>query len=127
VNKYIIALLVACASSTGHAQNNICEDSTKSKLCQAYVAGLVDGYIASKRKYTTPIANGASTSVIDRALANRVSGSRLSEPLFKPACLPKNVDKKQLVQHVLKNMKDNEQKLDMLLYDELHTRYSCKD
>lgn len=108
---------------------DICLESKKKDICEAYVTGLVDGYVTSKQKYlpTHSVGDQDSNSLLERALATRVSDKRLSEPLIKPLCLPETVNRKELVNHVLSSLDDDHTSVNHILDEELKRKYACED
>ena len=91
--------------------------------CKAYIAGLVEGYIASKQNYL-PKQPEFESEYVARAFANRVGKSRHNTLNNKqPACLPSVVDKDKIVTHLMTSTSDTN--LTELLGDYLRTNFSC--
>lgn len=101
-----------------------CKSEQDSPVCQIYIEGLVDGYIASKKKYTgtDPAPN---SEFLTRVYSSRVSDERLNSSKPEPACLPESVDRNDLVKHVKKQAATTNVSLDVVLYQELQKRYAC--
>jgi hypothetical protein len=85
---------------------------------------VVDGYVSSKRKYTTtePAPNN---DFLSRVYASRVSDEHLNSIKPEPACLPDQVDKEELVDALIDKIDDSELPINELLYKELISRYAC--
>lgn len=107
-----------------------CKADVNSILCEAYLMGVVDGYISSKKKYTStePAPNSAFLS---RVYSSRVTNERLDSDKPEPACLPANVNKKQLLTNVIAQVNNqtttraNTLSFEQVLYEELQTKYGC--
>lgn len=107
---------------TFHSQadtKDFCADK-ESAQCQAYLAGLVEGYVTSKQNYL-PKAPSFESSYEERAFANRVSQTYTSVNSKDPACLPKKVDKQEIVAHLTKTNKD----ATIELGDYLRKNFAC--
>lgn len=109
----------ASASSTA-----LCSENTSDAACQAYIAGLVEGYVASKQNYL-PKQPVFGSRYLERAYANRVGKSYSTLTNKQPACLPSVVDKTKIVEH-LSSSKSSEA-LTVQLGNYLRTNFNCSD
>lgn len=102
---------------------SICAKDSQSQACQAYISGVVDGYIASKQKYleTQPEFESAYAS---RVYAHRVGSQRVTQVKAKPACLPKHINTDEIITQLGKSMP--EQDLTTVLGDYLRQQYPCQ-
>lgn len=104
-----------------------CKQNINTTVCQAYLTGLVDGYVKSKKKYTETMP-APNNEFMKRVYSSRVSSEHLDSIKPEPACLPDKVNKQALVRELtqtLANRSDIDSSLDTLLYSELHDRYAC--
>ena len=110
------------AYSSGNLQSK-CEENSKSEACQAYLSGVVDGYIASKQKYVAK-QPGFSSDFINRVYSSRVNEQRVKVSKAQPACLPDYVD----TEEIIARLEDVNQKQDLTteLGDFLRQQYPCK-
>ena len=97
-------LLLPIAFQSHSSGKEFCADK-ESAQCQAYLAGLVEGYVTSKKNYL-PKAPSFESSYEERAFSNRVSQTYTSIENKDPACLPKNINKQEIVAHLTKTNKN---------------------
>lgn len=112
-------LLLPVAFQLQAGSKEFCADK-ESAQCQAYLAGLVEGYVTSKQNYL-PKTPSFESSYEERAFANRVSQKYTSIDNKDPACLPKKVNKQEIVSHLMKSDKD----ATVELGDYLRKNYAC--
>ncbi|QTH64684.1 hypothetical protein J1N51_04240 [Psychrosphaera ytuae] len=114
----------AIAAKGKNALSEQCMQDVNSAVCEAYLTGLVEGYVKSKKKYTSsePAPNN---EFLKRVYASRVSNEHLDSIKPEPACLPEVVNKQELVTSLMSKAKFAEKPIDQVLYDELQRRYGC--
>lgn len=107
------------ASQTTSAQ---CSADKTASECQAYIVGLVEGYVASKQNYL-PKQPVFSSQYLERAFASRVGKSYSTVSNKEPACLPSVVDKNKVVEHLMSSNETGQ--LTTQLGDYLRANYTC--
>lgn len=125
VNLLVSGMLAASFSlAAGQQSQNLCSNSSTDNACQAYIAGLVEGYVASKQNYL-PKQPVLADDYLKRAYNSRV-GDRYSTVSNKqPACLPSVLDKEKIVAHLVSSK--NKQDLTNQLGHYLRDNYACRD
>lgn len=101
----ILGMMPLAAQSSNNV-NNVCAEDKGSAECQAYISGLVEGYVASKQNYLET-STGFDAQYANRAYANRVGVHRVKHTKAERACLPETVDMGEITEH-LKNTGKNE-------------------
>ncbi len=128
--KATILLLSTIVISSPLAQasersGDLCSKQTTQAQCEAYIAGLVEGYVASKQNYL-PKQPEFESEYLARAFANRVGKSYYNNLNNKqPACLPSVVDKEKIIAYLMTSNK--RQDLTQQLGDYLRENYRCND
>lgn len=92
-----ILLVGLPAINASEMANASCKDTLTASECKAYIAGVVEGYIASKKKYLEK-QTGFENGYANRAYLNRVGNSRVSTSKETPACLPDNLDANEIIE-----------------------------
>lgn len=127
LRKPLMLSLLLMLSAGAHASKpkdvDPCAKDKQSAVCQAYIAGLVEGYISSKQKYVATKAD-LGNSYLNRAFASR-AGRIDEEPLAKPACLPLQVNKTELVEFLSAQSELPKQELPVVLGQHLRSKYAC--
>ena len=120
----MLSVIVAFSSSVNasNTAKSLCDDK-ESTQCKAYISGLVEGYIASKQNYI-PKQPNFDSRYLDRAFASRVSQSYTSMDNKKPACLPLNVNKAEVIEHLTASKVDDN--LTIQVGDYLRDKYRCE-
>ena len=119
----LLSVLFASSSVLASTNNELCDKGMSQGECKAYIAGLVEGYIASKQNYL-PKQPEFESEYVARAFANRVGKSRHNTLNNKqPACLPSVVDKDKIVAHLMTSTSHTN--LTEQLGDYLRTNFSC--
>lgn len=123
-----VALLLSLVAFTSidvkasENSNPLCSDNTSDTECQAYIAGLVEGYVASKQNYL-PKQPVFESRYLERAYANRVGKSYSRLQNKQPACLPSVVDKDKIIEHL--SSSTSSQALTVQLGDYLRANFNC--
>lgn len=99
--KHLVLLISALSLSAFNANSstsmqNMCAENSKSEACQAYIAGVVDGYIISKQKYIAKQAE-FNNNFLDRVYDSRVGYNRTKVAKAQPACLPDNINTSEII------------------------------
>ena len=94
----ILGLMPLTAQSSNNV-NSMCADDKNTAECQAYIAGLVEGYIASKQNYLEE-ADAFDAQYANRAYANRVGIHRVKHVKAERACLPEEVNVDEITAHL---------------------------
>lgn len=116
-----LSLFSVNAYSSTNMQNKCAED-TKSEACQAYIAGVVDGYIASKQKYIAKQPE-FNNNFLDRVYDSRVGYHRAKVTKAQPACLPENINTHEIIAQLEGTV--SEQTLTTELGNYLRKQYPC--
>ncbi len=115
------ALLAATSLQASENANKLCSYDKSPAECQAYISGLVEGYVASKQNYLPqPVA--FDSRYLERAFISRV-GQNHGSLSKEPACLPKVVDKEKIVEHLVNS--NSREALTEQLGDYLRSNYRC--
>ncbi|QOL25086.1 hypothetical protein LP316_12350 [Thalassotalea sp. LPB0316] len=118
----VSALLFFSVANSQDIRAN-CEQDSSSATCQAYISGLVEGYIASKQKYIAKQPDYES-DFATRVYASRVNSARVSSLKASPACLPDNVDSDEIADQLEQALPS--QDLTKELGEYLQQRFPCE-
>ena len=116
----VISLPVQASGNT----NSVCAGDKSAAACQAYIAGLVEGYVVSKQNYL-PKPLTFESRYLERAFANRVGKSHNTLNNKEAACLPNVIDKEKIIEHLMDSTSTGE--LTEQLGDYLRANYNCND
>lgn len=124
----ILLLSLAAFTSIGvkASQNTLiqCSEDKTAAECKAYIAGLVEGYVASKQNYL-PKQPTFESRYLERAFATRVGDGNTRLNTKEPACLPSVVDKNKIIEHL--SGVENAEDLTAQLGDYLRSKYNCNE
>lgn len=118
-----LSLLAFTSLEVKASQSTLCADDKSEVACQAYITGLVEGYVASKQNYL-PKQPVFESKLMERAFAYRVGNNYSTLNNKEPACLPSVVDTSKIVAHLI-NLQ-GEQELTAQLGDYLRANYNCE-
>lgn len=119
---------VAANNQYKSSEYEACGENASTEICKAYVSGMVDGYIASKQKFTTT-QPAPDSKFLKRVYSSRVTDDMLNSDKPEPACLPAMVDRQVLIDSLLKEgsaaKTAGNQSMSTQLYQKLQALYGC--
>ena len=119
-----VTLLLSFNASASSATYTACSEDKSTAACKAYIAGMVQGYIASMQNAgaSQPSFKG---EYANRAFASRVSFGKASQGYSRSNCLPDNINPQDVVNHM--QQQANSRDLTQELTNYLNDYFSCNE